>query len=93
MRLIGLDPYTSEHVVHAGRIGLGRMDADQISVDGPFAELTALVEPAVEDWAIKMMNRVARSEFLTRNFMLNDRVFYPLRTAVGVVRRMKKLVR
>jgi uncharacterized protein (DUF362 family) len=93
MRLIGLDPYTSRHVVHGGKIGLGQIAAERISVDGPFAELTAPVEPAVEDWAIKLMNRVARSEFLTRNFMLNDRVFYPIRKLVGAVRRLKKLVR
>jgi uncharacterized protein (DUF362 family) len=93
MRLIGLDPYASEHVVHGCRIGLGKIAADQVAVDGPFAELTAPVEPAVEDWAIKLMNKVARSEFLTRNFMLNDRVFYPLRRTVGVVRRVKQLVR
>ena len=93
MRLIGLDPFTSAHVVHAGEIGLGQVAADRIAVDGPFAELTAPVEPAAEDWAIKVMNRVARSEFLTRNFMLNDRVFYPLRKAVGAVRWLKRLVR
>jgi uncharacterized protein (DUF362 family) len=93
MRLIGLDPYTSAHVVHGSRIGLGHIAADEIALDGPFDELTAPVEPAVEDWAIKLMNEVARSEFLTRNFMLNDRVFYPLRKAVGAVRRLKKLVR
>jgi hypothetical protein len=93
MRLIGLDPYASAHVVHAGRIGLGRNAADEVAVDGPFGELTAPVEPAVEDWAIKLMNQMARSEFLTRKVMLNDRVFYPLRKAVGAVRRLKKLVR
>ncbi len=93
MRLIGLDPHTSEHIVHSHQIGLGEIASDQIAVDGPFAELTAPVEPAAEDWAIKLMNKVARSEFLTRNFMLNDRVFYPLRKAVGVVRWVKRLVR
>jgi uncharacterized protein (DUF362 family) len=93
MRLIGLDPSTAGHVVHAARIGLGRIAADEIVVDGPLAELTAPVEPAVEDWAIRLMNQVARSEFLTRNFMLNDRVFYPLRKVVGAVRRLKQLVR
>jgi uncharacterized protein (DUF362 family) len=93
MRLIGLEPYTSAHVVHAGKIGLGQIDPDRIAVDGPFAELTAPVEPAVEDWAIKVMNKVARSEFLTRNFMLNDRVFFPLRKAVGAIRWLKKRLR
>ncbi len=93
MRLIGLDPHTSEHVVHCNRIGIGNVAADDIAVDGPFAELTAPVEPAAEDWAIKLMNEVAKSEFLTKNFMLNDRVFYPVRKAVGMIRRVKKLVR
>jgi uncharacterized protein (DUF362 family) len=93
MRLIGLDPHTSRHVVHGGRIGLGQVDADRIAVDGPFDEVRTVAEPAVEDWAIKVMNRVARSEFLTRHVMLNDRVFYPVRKAVGALRRVKKLVR
>ena len=39
------------------------------------------------------MNQVAKSPFLTKNFMLNDRVFYPVRKAVSVLRRVKKLVR
>jgi uncharacterized protein (DUF362 family) len=93
MRLIGLDPHTSRHLVHGARIGIGQVDADRIAVDGPFDQLKTNAEPAVEDWAIKVMNQVAKSEFLTKNFMLNDRVFYPVRKAVGVLRRVKQLVR
>jgi uncharacterized protein (DUF362 family) len=93
MRLIGLDPHTSQHIVHGARIGIGQVEAGKITVDGPFDELKTVAEPAVEDWAIKLMNHVARSEFLTRNFMLNDRVFYPVRRAVGVIRGAKKLLR
>lgn len=93
MRLIGLDPYTSRHIVHGSRIGLGQIATDKIAIDGPFAKLCAPVEPAVEDWAIKVMNRMARSSFLTKYLVLNDRVFYPIRKAVGVVRRVKKLIR
>jgi uncharacterized protein (DUF362 family) len=88
MRLIGLDPMTSRHVVHAHRIGLGNIAEKEIAIDGPFAELQRAVEPATEDWAIKMMNRLSRSQFLTKHFLLNDSVFYPLRRAVMVLRRL-----
>jgi uncharacterized protein (DUF362 family) len=88
MRLIGLEPATSRHVVHAERLGLGRCAEDQISVDGPFAELRTTVEPAVEDWAIKLMNHVARSPFITRHFLLNDHFFYPVRRMVGFARQV-----
>jgi uncharacterized protein (DUF362 family) len=86
MRLIGLDPYTSKHVMHANAIGLGAVDAAAIRVDGPLAELQMKAEPAVEDWAIKVMNRVARSPFLTRYFLLNDAIFYPVRRVVSALR-------
>jgi uncharacterized protein (DUF362 family) len=88
MRLVGLEPATSQHVVHAERIGLGTLSDADIVVDGPFAELRTVVEPAVEDWAIKLMNQVARSPFVTKHFLLNDHVFYPVRSAVGLARRL-----
>lgn len=88
MRLIGLDPLTSRHVVHAQKLGLGTLDADQIEVRGPFADLKMNAEPSDEDWAIKVMNQVARSEFLTKNVLLNDGVFYPVRRAVIVARNL-----
>ncbi len=90
MRLIGLDPATSQHVVHAQKIGLGTLEAGHIKVDGPFDELKTRAEPAVEDWAIKLMNRVSRSPFLTRNLMLNDGLFYPIRRVVNAVRKVVK---
>jgi len=93
MRLIGLDPYKSQHIVHGSRIGIGQIDTHKITVDGPFDDLKTTAEPAVEDWAIKLMNQVAKSPFLTRNVMLNDRIFYPVRKAVGAVRWAKRLIR
>jgi uncharacterized protein (DUF362 family) len=86
MRLIGLEPSTSRHVAHAQQIELGTMSREQIAVDGPFAELKTKVEPAVEDWAIKLMNRLARSPFLTRHLLLNDALFFPVRRAVMLAR-------
>src|SRR5271157_3555013 len=66
MRLIGLEPNSSRHLVDAAGIGLGHLHEAEITVDGPFFELQTTVEPAAEDWAIKLMNRVARSPFLTK---------------------------
>jgi uncharacterized protein (DUF362 family) len=86
MRLIGLEPATAQHLVHAQELGLGTIEQTAIEIDGPFAELQMRAEPAVEDWAIKLMNKVARSEFLTKNLLLNDGVFYPVRRVVGAVR-------
>ena len=88
MRLIGLEPATSRHVAHAEKIGLGYSSEPEIDVDGPFTELRTTVEPAIEDWAIKLMNRVARSPFITKHLLLNDTVFYPVRRMVIGSRRL-----
>jgi uncharacterized protein (DUF362 family) len=88
MRLIGLEPYAARHLIHANRMGLGAMAAGNIAVDGPFNELRTTAEPAVEDWAIKLLNLVARSKFFTRHLLLNDDVFYTARRLVIVVRRL-----
>jgi uncharacterized protein (DUF362 family) len=90
MRLIGLEPATSRHIVHAQRIGLGTLQRDEISINGPFEDLRRRVEPASEDWAIKLMNRLARSPFLTKHLLLNDGLFYPVRRAVNVVRGFRR---
>ena len=86
MRLIGLDPRACAHVVHASDIGLGIYAAESLTLDGPWRDVATTAEPAVEDWAIKVMNRVSRSGFLTRNVLLNDGLFYVLRRATNAVR-------
>lgn len=88
MRLLGLDPETSQHIVHAQKIGLGTLEKTEIGVDGPFQELQTTVEPAIEDFAIKVMNRVSQSPFLTKYFLLNNGIFYPVRGMVKIVRGM-----
>jgi uncharacterized protein (DUF362 family) len=93
MRLIGLEPATSQHIIHAERIGLGTSQAANITIDGPFSELSTRVEPAVEDWAIKLMNQIARYPFLTKNLLLNDGIFYPIRRAVNIGRSMLRAAR
>jgi uncharacterized protein (DUF362 family) len=86
MRLIGLEPLSARHVVHARGLGLGALAANEIEIDGPFAELRTTVEPGVEDWAIKLMNVVAKSPLLTKYLLLNNGVFYPARRCIGMIR-------
>ncbi|HEX4588915.1 MAG TPA: DUF362 domain-containing protein [Gemmataceae bacterium] len=88
MRLIGLNPYTSRHLVHAHKVGLGQVDERAITVDGPFREMQTSVEPAKEDWAIRVMNMISKSSFLTKHLLLNDTVFYPVRRSVMALRRL-----
>jgi uncharacterized protein (DUF362 family) len=88
MRLIGLNPHTSRHVVHAHKVGLGQVDSREIAVDGPFGEMQTTVEPAKEDWAIRVMNTISKSSFLTKHLLLNDTVFYPVRRSVMMLRRL-----
>ena len=62
------------------------MNENEIAIDGPFAEMQMTAEPAMEDWAIKLMNQVAKSELLTKHLLLNDHLFYPVRRAVNLAR-------
>ena len=90
MRLVGLDPLTSQHLLRATRIGVGLIRKADIDVIGPFNELHHPIEPAQKDWAIKIMNMVSRSQFLTDHFLINDTVFYPLRKVVNALRSAAK---
>jgi uncharacterized protein (DUF362 family) len=86
MRLIGLDPLSCGHALYAQALGLGTLSESAIAIDGPFADLQMAVEPAMEDWAIKLMNQVAKSQLLTKHLLLNDKVFYPVRRAIILAR-------
>lgn len=88
MRLIHLDPYSSEHVRMAAERGIGRIAEDEIDIEGDFERYSVEVEPAREDWAIKLLNLLSRSEFITRHFIMNNHTFYPVRKAVIVLRRL-----
>lgn len=88
MRLIGLDDGRCKHLGHAERLGLGRRKPENITVDGPFDELQTNAEPALEDWAIKLLNQVAKSQILTKHLLLNDVIFYPVRRAVIITRSL-----
>lgn len=88
MRLIGLDPYSSGHVRLAAERGIGRIAAAEIEIDGDFEKHRVTIEPAAQDWAIKLLNLFSRSEFITKNFIMNDRLFYPIRRVVVNLRKL-----
>ena len=88
MRLVGLNPYNARHIVIAARKGLGEIDSERIVVDGDFHSLKTNIEPAEKDWAIKLLNLLSRSEFITRNLILDDKIFYPVRKMVIVLRQI-----
>jgi uncharacterized protein (DUF362 family) len=88
MRLIGLDPYSSGHVRLAAERGIGAIAEGDIGIDGDFEKLRVAIEPAAQDWAIKLLNLFSRSEFITKTFIMNDHMFYPIRSIVVKLRRL-----
>ena len=87
MRLIGLEPSRSRHVVLTAKTGLGRIEAGDIHVDGDFAGHATHFEPAVLDKAIEAMNYMSRYPWFVKYMLERDSVFYPIRALVGVLRR------
>jgi len=81
MRLVGLDPYTSGHIVLASQGGVGQIAQERIDVDGDFEALRTTFEPAEKDLPIKALAVISRSRFLTEKLILNPESFYPLRSA------------
>ena len=88
MRLMGLDPYESKHIVLAAEKGLGEIDPGKIIVDGDFDSFKTKIEPAEMDWAIKLLNLLSKSKFITKNLILNDSIFYPVRRIVVILRQL-----
>ncbi|MBN1163416.1 MAG: DUF362 domain-containing protein [Candidatus Krumholzibacteriota bacterium] len=88
MRLVGLDPYASDHVKLASQRGIGRIAEEDIEIDGDFDKLRIQIEPAKMDWAIRLLNLFSRSEFITKNLIMNERAFYPVRRLVIIMRKL-----
>jgi uncharacterized protein (DUF362 family) len=93
MRLIGLTPARCRHVMAAQSLRLGTISEQAIEIDGPFHEMQTTVEPAIEDWAIKLLNSISHSRFLTRLLLMNNGMFYPARCAVTLIRRLLNATR
>lgn len=79
MRLVGIDPYTSGHVVMAAEKGLGQLDSDGIAIDGDYDGYKTNFEPAEKDFPIRLLGYISHSKFLTEKLIINPEAFYPLR--------------
>jgi len=88
MRLVGLDPPRARHVVLTAKQNLGRMEANQIEVDGDWNSHATEFEPAVLDKAIAAMNYMSRYRWFVKYALERDFIFYPVRGLVQILRRM-----
>lgn len=88
MRLVGLEPMLSKHVVVAAEQGLGRIQAKDITVDGDWARHSTQFEPAVFDKALRAMNYMSRYKWFVQYALEKDLIFYPVRSLVQVLRQI-----
>jgi len=88
MRLVGLDPTQARHVVLTAKAGLGQDDPTYIHVDGDWARYQTQFQPAVLDKAIAAMNYMSRYRWFVKYALEQDHVFYPVRSAVLLLRRL-----
>jgi uncharacterized protein (DUF362 family) len=87
MNLIGLNPERAEHVFIAGReYHLGEIALENMIIDNQINRVLPKAKEAKNDWAIKTMNMLSHSDFLTRHLILDDKIFYPIRSVVQKIR-------
>lgn len=89
MRLVGLNPKDSKHIVLSHKRGYGNIEEDKIEIDGDFEGTQVKFLPAVNDWAIRGMNYMTRYKLFTEKILLNDAIFYPIRSIVQTLRKIK----
>ena len=88
MRLVGLDPQKSIHVVMAAHQGLGRIAAEDITVDGEWDRLSTTFLPPPRDFANTAMFFATQYSWFVKYVLANDRLYYPVRDAVKFFRRL-----
>lgn len=88
MRLIGLNPLLSRHVVFAAKEGLGNFDTDNIVVDGDWAKHATQFEIPPKDRLNTLMFKFSKYRWFTKYILGNDVVYYPVRNMVKFLRRV-----
>jgi uncharacterized protein (DUF362 family) len=87
MRLVGLEPNLSRHVAFAAKQGLGRIEAQEIHVDGDWGRHVTQFEPPPKDRLNTLMFKFSKYRWFTKYILGNDTVYYPVRAAVKLLRR------
>jgi hypothetical protein len=88
MRLIGLEPNTSRHVVLSSERGFGNIEETSIDTDGPFAEHRVTFIPAPLDFAVASMNYMTRYRLFVKYILFNQAIFEHTRRFVVFLRRI-----
>ncbi len=88
MRLVGLDPYTSRHLVLAYKNRFGEIAEENITIDGPFENLKVEFIPPICDLAVIAMNYFTRYEFFVYHILLNDSIFKYAKKLTVILRKL-----
>lgn len=88
MRLAGLEVERCKHLLMTADLGLGQWKQDAITIDGDFAGIATQFEPAILDKAIAAMDYMSRYRWFVKYMLEKNFVFYPVRAAVQLLRRV-----
>jgi uncharacterized protein (DUF362 family) len=89
MRLVGLDPQKSRHVVIAAQKGIGQISSDRIDVDGDWAQHATQFTPPPRDVANTAMFYVSQYPWFVKNILANDKIYFPVRDVVVALRKAR----
>ena len=88
MRLIGFDPFTSRPLVLAAKKNYGKINKEDIMIDGNFEKYKVEFVPPISDIAVKMMNYFTRYRFFTHQILINPWIFKVVKKVVVILRKI-----
>lgn len=88
MRLVGLEPRTSKHIMLAWQKGFGNLPRESIRIDGDFDACKVEFIPSVLDFAVASMNYMTRFHWFVTHILFNDAIFQKTKKLVGFLRRI-----
>jgi uncharacterized protein (DUF362 family) len=89
MRLVGLDPRLSLHVMLAAQKEIGKFAPEEITVDGDWDRHATKFEPPPRDFANSAMFFVSRYEWFVKYILANDQIYFPIRDMVVFLRKLR----
>jgi uncharacterized protein (DUF362 family) len=93
MRLVGLNPEKARHVVLAAQQGLGSINANEIDVNGEWERLATTFAPPPRDFANRAMFYATQHRWFVTHVLGNDRLYYPIRDFVKLLRRARMVAK
>jgi uncharacterized protein (DUF362 family) len=87
MRLVGLNPEKSRHVVIAAGKNIGNFERANIQVDGDWDRHTTQFVPPPRDVANTAMFYVSQYQWFVKHILANDKIYFPIRDVVVAMRK------